>query len=62
MFKLPIPTRLTDYLGEAVVWTVISYIKLNREWYIPNWFVLEYLASSILLIVFVQLLSNVAVC
>ena len=23
MFKLPIPTRLTDYLGEAVVWTVI---------------------------------------
>ena len=24
MFKLPIPTRLTDYLGEAVVWTVIS--------------------------------------
>ena len=27
MFKLPIPTRLTDYLGEAVVWTVISYIK-----------------------------------
>ena len=25
MFKLPIPTRLTDYLGEAVVWTVIIY-------------------------------------
>ena len=25
MFKLPIPTRLTDYLGEAVVWTVIWY-------------------------------------
>ena len=24
MFKLPIPTRLTDYLGEAVVWTVIE--------------------------------------
>ena len=24
MFKLPIPTRLTDYLGEAVVWTVIT--------------------------------------
>ena len=24
MFKLPIPTRLTDYLGEAVVWTVIN--------------------------------------
>ena len=23
IFKLPIPTRLTDYLGEAVVWTVI---------------------------------------
>ena len=23
MFKLPILTRLTDYLGEAVVWTVI---------------------------------------
>ena len=30
MFKLPIPTRLTDYLGEAVVWTVISIEK--RIW------------------------------
>ena len=31
MFKLPIPTRLTDYLGEAVVWTVISYVKIDRK-------------------------------
>ena len=33
MFKLPIPTRLTDYLGEAVVWTVIykSNIYSNNE-------------------------------
>ena len=30
MFKLPIPTRLTDYLGEAVVWTVIIH-KINRR-------------------------------
>ena len=30
MFKLPIPTRLTDYLGEAVVWTVISIMKKNQ--------------------------------
>ena len=29
MFKLPIPTRLTDYLGEAVVWTVIIAIIYN---------------------------------
>ena len=32
MFKLPIPTRLTDYLGEVVVWTVIYiyiYIYIN---------------------------------
>ena len=28
MFKLPIPTRLTDYLGEAVVWTVIYPLPL----------------------------------
>ena len=28
MFKLPIPTRLTDYLGEAVVWTVICVERL----------------------------------
>ena len=27
MFKLPIPTRLTDYLGEAVVWTVICRLQ-----------------------------------
>ena len=29
MFKLPIPTRLTDYLGEAVVWTVISITNVG---------------------------------
>ena len=29
MFKLPIPTRLTDYLGEAVVWTVILFTEQN---------------------------------
>ena len=29
MFKLPIPTRLTDYLGEAVVWTVIYHTNLK---------------------------------
>ena len=29
MFKLPIPTRLTDYLGEAVVWTVIIAATSN---------------------------------
>ena len=31
MFKLPIPTRLTDYLGEAVVWTVIYNTKRKRD-------------------------------
>ena len=30
MFKLPIPTRLTDYLGEAVVWTVISITNVGH--------------------------------
>ena len=30
MFKLPIPTRLTDYLGEAVVWTVIYLFIIFR--------------------------------
>ena len=29
MLKLPIPTRLTDYLGEAVVWTVISITNVG---------------------------------
>ena len=30
MFKLPIPTRLTDYLGEAVVWIVIiNWMKIG---------------------------------
>ena len=29
MFKLQIPTRLTDYLGEAVVWTVIEVTLTN---------------------------------
>ena len=29
MFKLPIPTRLTDYLGEAVVWTAIYTQKVQ---------------------------------
>ena len=35
MFKLPIPTRLTDYLGEAVVWTVItvkqSKVRISQD-------------------------------
>ena len=31
MFKLPIPTRLTDYLGEAVVWTVIMEGSMETE-------------------------------
>ena len=37
MFKLPIPTRLTDYLGEAVVWTVICdavpnfYLRMDHQ-------------------------------
>ena len=32
MFKLPIPTRLTENLGEAVVWTVIySKTSLSRQ-------------------------------
>ena len=30
MFKLPIPTRLTDYLGEAVVWTVIYDVHFYK--------------------------------
>ena len=37
MFKLPIPTRLTDYLGEAVVWTVISITIVGLILTKPGW-------------------------
>ena len=38
MFKLPIPTRLTDYLGEAVVWTVISITNVGLILTKLRWF------------------------